>query len=409
MGLLDRFFGKPGKDQFARLMADAIRAAGETTPLRYDAARFQLVAQGEGSNLFKLANVYSEYCAAPKAKRPELIRRFSRSWFAHRRELPATLDDAAPDLLPSVRARSYFELNQLQLEAQGMGSADWPYRPLAGHLGVGLVYDLPDSIVQLQQHHLDEWHVSFEEALDSALRNLGEVSDKQFESPAPGVWRSPWRDNHDAARLLLVDALRQYEVQGDLVAMVPNRDTVLLTGSEDEDGLVELAELGAEALGQTRSISGLALRLEGDEWQPFLPEPGHPAYTQLRTLWVKSRAGDYQDQGELLRALHEKSGEDIFVASFSAVQSRDSGELHSYSVWSEGVDTLLPRTDEVFFFRPGADQASGEIVAAGPWERVQEVAGSLLVLQDLYPERYRVQEFPTADQLATIGLRRFGD
>ena len=37
------------------------------------------------------------------------------------------------------------------------------------------------------------------------------------------------------------------------------------------------------------------------------------------------------------------------------------------------------------------------------WERVAGVAGDLMEPQDLYPERYRVVEFPSDEQLAAIG------
>jgi hypothetical protein len=98
---------------------------------------------------------------------------------------------------------------------------------LAGSLGVSLVYDLPESILLLQQHHLDDWGVSFDAALGAAVRNLEEISHEPFDSPAPGVWRSPWRDNHDAARLVLTEVIRAHEVAGDPVVVVANRDTLL--------------------------------------------------------------------------------------------------------------------------------------------------------------------------------------
>jgi hypothetical protein len=409
MAQRDRPGGKPGKDEFARLMADTIRAAGETAPVRYDAEQFQLVAEREGSHLFNLANAYREYCAAPPERRPDVLRRFSRSWFVHRREFPATLQDACPDLLPSIRSRAYFELGRLHIQVQGMGSPDWPYQPLAEHLGISLVYDLPDSIIQLQQHHLNDWKASFENALDVALHDLDEISRQDFVAAGAGVWRSPWRDNHDAARLLLPDRLRPHDVRGDPVAMVPNRDTLLLTGSDDEAGLVRLAKLAEEALAQPRPISGVAVRLDGDTWLPFLPEAGHPAHDALRLLRVQSHGADYGEQGELLRTLHEKTGEDIFIAAFSAVRLKDSGRVQSYSVWSAGVDTLLPRTDEVFFFRPHEDGKNGDIIGTAPWERVHEVAGDLMEPQGMYPERYRVRTFPSGQQLAAIGARPLGE
>jgi hypothetical protein len=400
--MVDKSRGKPSKDEFARLVADAIRDAGEDRALRYEHDRFQLVAESEASHLFNLANAYREYCAAPAARRADVLRRFVRSWFTHRRDFPATLEDACPDILPSIRSRAYFELGRLHIEAQGMGDADWPYQPVGEHLGESLVYDLPDSIIQLQQHHLTEWKVTFAQAEEAALDNLAKISGSEFETSAPGVRRSPWRDNHDAARLLLTDLVREQAGCDAPVAMVPNRDMLLVTDPADADGLARLAELAEAALAQPRPISGVAVILDGAAWLPFLPEPGHPAHERLRLLRLNSLGGDYGEQAELLKAVYEKKGEDVFIAAFSAVRLKEGGRVRSYSVWSEGVDTFLPETDEVFFFRPKDEGKNGDILGGGPWERVREVVGPLMEPQGMYPERYRVRAFPTTEQLAAI-------
>jgi hypothetical protein len=391
----------PTRDQFADLLARAIRAAGESAELRYDPDAFTLSTAGEGRHVFHLHNAYQEYGAAPAGRKGELFRRFVRTWFAHHKEVPDSFEDVQPDLLPTVRARAYFALNRLQMQVEGLGELDCPHRVLAGHLGVGLVYDLPESILLLQQHHLDDWGVSFDEALGAAVRNLEEVSREPFDGPAPGVWRSPWRDNHDAARLVLTDVIRAHEVAGDPVVVVANRDTLLLTGSDDDEGLTRVAALAEEALGQPRAVSGRAVRLDGETWLPFLPGPGHPAHARFRELTVRSLGQDYADQAELLRALYEKQGKDVFVASFSAIKEKDTGAVVSYCVWSEGVDSLLPRTDEVAFYRPDAPEGK-QVLARVPWETVAEVAGALMKPAGLYPERYRVRKFPGPRQLARL-------
>ena len=38
-----------------------------------------------------------------------------------------------------------------------------------------------------------------------------------------------------------------------------------------------------------------------------------------------------------------------------------------------------------------------------PWEKVVEAAGDLMTPMDMYPERYRVEEFPSAEQLEAMG------
>jgi hypothetical protein len=399
MGLFDRFFGPPGKEQFAHLMAGAIREAGEKAKLRYDAEQFSLNAEEVPSNTFYLANAYAEYCAAPKAGRPDVVRRFVRSWFSPRKGVPDDFADARTDLLPGLRNRCSFELTPLRMRAEGKGETAWPYRVLAGHLGVGLVYDLPESMMQLQENTLAKWGVTIDDALAVARDNLMQISGRDFEQPSPGVWLSPWRDNYDASRLTIPELLRRYEVQGDLVVAVPNRDVLLLTGSDDETGLGYLLAQVEEHMQKPRPLSAIPVRLDGDTWLPYRPDPDSPLYGRFRLLSVQSTGQDYAEQGEVLKALHERTGEDVFVARYTAMKRED--EVVSYCVWSEGVDALLPRADEIFFFRPGAG-GEGEIVGDASWDAVAGVAGGLLEPCGLYPERYRVRSFPTPGQLTAI-------
>ena len=72
-------------------------------------------------------------------------------------------------------------------------------------------------------------------------------------------------------------------------------------------------------------------------------DPGTPAESNWKTV--------IPEQKEVLEEIYEETGEDIFVASYSAVQDSKSGIVRTYCVWSEGVEALLPRTDEVFFVR----------------------------------------------------------
>jgi len=186
------------------------------------------------------------------------------------------------------------------------------------------------------------------------------------------------------------------------VALVPNRDIVLITGSDDPAGLLAIATASQDALDQPRFLSGVAVRLVGDDWVPFLPPADHPAYARLRLLHAHTIGRDYANQTEALKALYDKKDEDIFVASWTLMRKHDSEEVVSYTVWSDGVEALLPEADTVYFFRVKGEE-EGEIVANASWQRVREVVGHLMQPQGLYPERYRVTSFPNAEQLAVLG------
>ena len=79
------------------------------------------------------------------------------------------------------------------------------------------------------------------------------------------------------------------------------------------------------------------------------------------------------------------------------MQHKDTGERVNYCVWTAGAVSLLPRTERVIFGGEGLE------AVMAPWEKVAAVIGDLMTPTDMYPERFRVETFPTAEQLAAMG------
>jgi hypothetical protein len=146
----------------------------------------------------------------------------------------------------------------------------------------------------------------------------------------------------------------------------------------------------------------MAYRLAGDEWETWLPPEDHPSYRAFRELHVQSLAQTYAEQKDLLDKRHERQQTDIFVATYSAMQNNTTGRINSYCMWSEGVDSLLPKTDQIFFFRPEAPKDK-QLAARGDWDHVRSIVGHLMEPEDSYPERWRVREFPSTEMHEKIG------
>jgi hypothetical protein len=391
MGLLEKPSEPPTQDEFARLVTDCIREAGETGDIVYDPERFCLSPGDKDGTVLFLGNAYKEYCSAPEPRRPQVLQRYVRSWFIGAITLPEAFDDVHPDLLPIVRRRSYFDLARANMGQ----NAVLPHQVLGEHLAVGLAYDLPQAMRSISQDDLDAWGVTFYEALEAARHSLTQL-EHAFIGPkeGEGVYLSAARDSYDSSRLILLDLIRRLRVAGDFVAMVPNPDTLIVTGSDDLDGLQGMLGLAMNALQQPRPISGIAVRLDGDDWVPWLPDPSHPLFSEFKGLQLQSLGMDYAGQKEMLDAT---TGEDIFVASFSIVQHLETGHFMTYCIWQKDVLALLPRTDTIAFTQEGKDPLMAE------WDRVVAVAGNLMEPLDIYPERFQVSQFPTEEQLAAMG------
>ena len=86
------------------------------------------------------------------------------------------------------------------------------------------------------------------------------------------------------------------------------------------------------------------------------------------------------------------------MATYSVLQKKNTEEILSYAVWGDGVDTLLPETDRVVLIR-NPDKPEGFV----HWSTVREVMGrEMQDVPDLYPKRFRVRKFPTAEQLSEM-------
>ncbi len=214
----------------------------------------------------------------------------------------------------------------------------WPYQPLAEHLGVGAVYDLPEAMVMLQASHLEEWNVTFYEAFEQGLNNLGEI-DATFTTIDDHSYVSSTGDHYDLSRMLLPELIRELEVVGDPVVMLPNRDRLLVTGSEDRHGLEIIALLLEQLLTQPRPITGLAFRLSNDEWTCWLPSLDHPAYALLKTLGMQSQQQDYAEQRPLLQRWLNSTEPHVEAMEYRVHGSADQTTAHKFLRVARRTDT----------------------------------------------------------------------
>jgi uncharacterized protein YtpQ (UPF0354 family) len=398
MGLIEQLFGPPPPDRFARQLMAALTRAGDPREARYNSEKFQIrfYDDGRDAGVANLRNFYDEHCRIPRPERPKHLKHVVRGLLTYLKEVPHEFSDARHDLRPIVRARSYFEFLRLQSEIEGHEPPNIPCHDVGDHLSAALVFDLPESMQSINSEQLDGWDISYYEALEVARLNL-EETEFAIASVGERLYVSATGDNYDASRLLLVDLIERLDVQGRPVAVVPNRDTLVITGSEDETGLSLMADFAEQALQAPRPMSAIPMILDHGEWQTWSLEPDHPQYSRFRMLELKSMGGEYAEQKELLDTLHSRRGSETFVASFSAME-KPSGEVFSYCLWSKGVDALLPRTQKIMFFREDATDLCG-----GEWEHVASIVGDLLEPLPVYPPRFRVREFPTERQLSQIG------
>ncbi len=110
------------------------------------------------------------------------------------------------------------------------------------------------------------WDVSSYAAWEIAIDNLAERT-RAMAKIGDHMVSAVSGDNYDANRLFLVDRLREMGMDGDLVAMVPNRDTLYVTQIHDPVGLKMMAELSDATLqNEPRPMSPFPLQHVDGEW-----------------------------------------------------------------------------------------------------------------------------------------------
>ncbi len=386
----------PSQDQFAKALIAEFRRVGDKRHIQYDKEKSRLThTTGEEINL---TNLYQEHCQVPRGKRQAHLNRVVQVFMSSQDELPTSFDEARPNLRPKIWLRSSMVNIDLRLRLFGKTSFESPTYPLGDHLVTTVVYDLPLAMRTLSQTDFEKWGVTYYEAMEAAVENLNETTvalakiGDRFHSSASG-------DNYDSSRILLKDQISSWDVLGDHVAMVPQRDALYVTGSKDDTGLKIMLDLSELTLkDQPRPLSPIPLRLVDGEWEDWMVPSTHELFSRFQQIQIGFFGNLYAEQKELLDAIHKKEVEGFFVASFSSIQKKPSGPVLTYCVWGRDVDSLLPKTQLIFFVGPEGAAAIGE------WDRVAAVVGDQLVADDsYYPIRYRVKEFPTQEQLDAIG------
>ncbi len=401
MSLLNRWFGrKPTQAAFSEIIVRELEKVGMGKVVLVE-GEFALKV-GNGQSTIFLSNVYANYCGAPRNKRSTVLAEFVSGAAAipSLPGIPPNFDTAKPSLMPTIRDAATFSLMQLMDRKAGKHhhGLDVVTKRLVGSLAVALAYDTEHNITAINYENFEKWGVSLEEALAAAKDNLWERTDPSRMAGQNGVFWSQWGDSYDSSRMLLPELIYRVSVDGDPIAFVPNRNELWVTGTNNYAGLASILRQGTEShFNRGHSLSPDLFRLEGGRWQQYVPEDA-----TLRGLWMTIRqrrdAIDYRDQQDLLKAIYQREGIDIFVAGYHLFDGK-AGPDYSLCVWSNGVDSLLPQTERIAF----AVNPEGKSHLVVSWASALPIIGDLLEEEpEFAPVRYRARKFPDEVRIAKL-------
>ena len=398
-------------DEFAQRAMSFLRSQGETRKLVVDEKRgFLIVGESPGLVSFAyLRHAFGEYKTSLPSEYDKLFHR--RLWTVLAPDAKPSKEVRFRSVVPRLRDRAWFSAVRRQAELElgadesAIEAVMLPHRAVNSELSVHLAYELPTSMMELGPDRLRAWHTTFDDLLEVSKRNLRARSTTPFENPEPGMYVSPYKDSYDATRIILPELFEALKVKGKPVIIAPTHDIVLVTGDEDVEGLEKLGLWAEQGLLEPRPNSAVTFRLENKAWRPWLPSRDHPAYTKLKLLQLQTVASAYARQKEVLEALLEANGHDIFVANMRAFRAT-GGDIFTSCSWTEGVEALLPETDRLDFVRLPLDsgEAANGTVWSTSWAVAVRALGTQMQPTGDVPERWRVRGFPTDAQLEQMSL-----
>ncbi len=377
----------PG-DQFVAAVEKTLRHLGASDPIEFDPDLFAFRLSGD--RMIMLGNLFGRWQSMSKTEAGAYLETAVAGLVAEA-DQPKTFAEARDRLFPGVRDRATIESTRWMAEVGGSTPVAIPHRQIGESILATVVLDSPTTMMMVNQSHLEDWDVPFDQVLDAAIANLDAATEvAKWGQVAQGTYASLWNDDYDVSRILVPKVIDVLELSGDPVAFVPHRNRLIVTGSEDEHGLAIAMSRTETELDRPSQVSALPLVRRDGEWTDFDLSADHPAAPGLARLRATDRALAYGATTQLIQAV---LGDDVFVAN-SILAERD-GIITSACTWIE-APCVIPETDRVMFFR---SQEENWLVA---WDDVRSHVGHLMTPTDFYPPRYRTEGFPTPEQLAAM-------
>lgn len=400
MGIADKIFGS-ARDRFGKEVAARVLALDGVARTVYDAGKFQVLVyrspEDETPGIITLDMTFQETAKASAAVRKAAVARLVDA--AALPPTPDTWEQARPLLRPVLRP---------PVHNPKIGVVS---RPAVRYLSEMLVVDSPSALKYIGPDDLAAWDVTAEEAFAAAHRNLAgpviETLDAARARAAshPDLAGRPTRleesGDHYVTSLPLVDGwlATLQRVAGARPLAFPTSNSVLLLAYESadpEDVTARIRDAEREWTESARPICPAPITVDDRGVIALYEVPvDHPAHPAVKHAAILLAMSSYGPQTEYLRDVAES--EDPFPASLKGFRS-PAGEEFTGTTWTDGIESLLPEADLVFF------PQEGEEPLQIPWEVVAEEA-SLLPEEGFHPLRYRVGSWPAPEVMERMKAR----
>jgi uncharacterized protein YtpQ (UPF0354 family) len=205
-------------------------------------------ANGRESTSF-LDNAYDTYKLDPKSKQ-EVIQKFVAAGLNTVASLGKSEAVDRKLIVPVVKDRPWLEETRQALLARGAKKLpEHVYEDLNADLIILYAEDSPKNIRYVGPKDLEDAHIGRKELRTLACENLKRLLPKIERHGTNGLFMIVAGGDYEAS-LLLLDSIwddMKKEVRGDVVVAIPSRDLLLVTGSEDSQGVEKVKKMVDES------------------------------------------------------------------------------------------------------------------------------------------------------------------
>jgi uncharacterized protein YtpQ (UPF0354 family) len=167
-------------------------------------------------------------------------------------------------IVPMIKDESYFAAVGTKLEVVR--------QHLAADLYIVYAADSEHSMRTIKPSEIKTLEIEEAQVLALAIENLRGIL-PEIECHDQGSWHFFSAGTDYAASLLLLENVWEFaatQVEGDVVAVVPTRDSVMFTGAQSQEGLAEIRRLANEIVSSGHHvISSTLLRRVNGGWKAF--------------------------------------------------------------------------------------------------------------------------------------------
>lgn len=395
-------FGPPSRKKFGELVLKKLRSAGGPSDYVFDEKAFTINREGQRGFL---ENAYATYCQA-KAEMREVILHNFVTMLLPQKSADVSFEEIQSNLVLVVRERALFaSVSFLQEPDLKKVAKPQQIEPISDWFAQALVIDAPTHMALVTEEQVKNWGLLPSEAYAIGLERLRESKPPHF-SEDNGVFTGQWNDDYDSSRILVPGLFDDLPLKGDPVVTIPNRLTLLVAGSDDEDGLRRMLARAEEIIRTVaRPQNPAPLLVRDGVVSDFSVDGTSPLFNDVLRAKRLAELSYYDEQQHNLEIQLEKKGRDVYVGKYTLTEnSNEAVRYRSHSVWSFNVPTLLPVTDDVIFCDSRMPEGQ-TIVGQGSWKSVEAVLGDLMLDAKMFPRRFYVSKFPTKEQLAQISAK----